>query len=200
MKTVALRAVKGGAALMILLCLGCGRHGASQPVRTAAVEAPPDPQAQLYQKLRTADYQADGAIQELQDAEDGAKKLAPAAGGEAKEALLSVADLVNGAGESLSDYTDVSDTLADYKKDFAAQEDHRHKNIEVCIASLGNVQDASDILGVLLKNVPTERKEALNDIAGSVSEAENDLEDAIRSMGGKVPDEDSGDDQPSPGN
>ena len=179
--------------MVVALCAGCshGGHKASvQPNAPAA--APVDPVADMFQKMRTANYQVDSSIDDVEGALDATKKLAPKAGDQAGQALLNVADLLNTAGEKLSEFDDVPDSLDEFRKDFSSQDEHRLQGIETAISALKAVRDASDILDVLTQNVPADHKKELDDIVAKTGEAESDLEQAVGSMGGKVPPQDSG--------
>ena len=137
--------------------------------------------------MKEADTKVDIALQDLDDGETEAKAFAPKAGGDAKQALLQVADLMNSAGEDLSEYQDVPDTLDAFKKDFAAQDERRLTSIDAAIQALKSVQAAGDVLDSLSKNVPPDGKATLDEIAGNCDEADNGLQLAIKAMGGKIP-------------
>jgi|GEM_PF-4698294 len=166
--------------------------GCHKPV--TAVAAPPpaaavkqDPVEVLYQNMKEADTKVDIAVQDLEDAMNEATTFAPKAGGDAKQALLNVADLLNSAGQDLSEYQDVPETIEAFRKDFAAQDEHRLNAIDAAIQALKSVQAANLVLDDLDKNVPAQGKQALDEIAGNCDDAASGLQVAIKKMGGKIP-------------
>jgi uncharacterized protein YukE len=156
---------------------------------TVPTTAPTDPEAALYKKLRGADVQIDSGIHELNDGLQQAEKMAPRAGGQAQTALLSVVEQLNQAGESLGDYQNAPDTLEEFKKDFNAQDERRLQSIKIVLEALGKINDASNVLNDLGQNVPDGFKKDLGSIVQSVDESQTDLEHAVVSMGGQLPDD-----------
>jgi ABC-type transporter Mla subunit MlaD len=153
------------------------------------MQAKADPAEAEYKKMRTADNNVDASIEELDDAVQGAKTLAPKAGGDAKQALGTVVSLLNGAGETLDDYDEAADTLEEFKKEFAAQDDRRIRNIRVSNEALSKISDAYDILGDLTANVPGQYKDDLKQISDNVDQAQSDLQDVVTGLGGQLPED-----------
>jgi len=174
---------------LAMAAVGCRRVAPAPPSAPPAVVANQDPVATLYANMQQADTKIDIATQDLEDGISEAKALAPKAGGDAKKALLNVASLMNSAGEDLAEYQDVPTTLDAFKKDFAAQDEHRLTSIDSAVQALKSIQAADYVLDDLSKNVPTESKSALDEIAGNCDEADNGLQVAIKAMGGKIPTE-----------
>jgi flagellar hook-basal body complex protein FliE len=148
-----------------------------------------DPEAISYKKLRSADVQVDSAIQELNDSLQKAESLAKRAGGDATKALLSVVEQLNQAGESLGDYENSPDTLEEFKKDFNNQDERRLRSIKLVLDAIGKINDAVNVLNDLNQNVPEGFKKDLGDIMQGVNETQTDLEQAVKSMGGQIPDD-----------
>ena len=154
-----------------------------------------DPTADLYQKMRTANNDVEVSLEDLDDGLQKSKALAAVAGGDAGKALKNVADLLDSAGESLSDVEDAPASLDEFKKDFSAYDEKRLKSIDAAIGALQAVDSAADILSDLEANVPPARKEDLTKISDDTDEADDDLREAITLMGGKIPaDQDDGSD------
>jgi ABC-type transporter Mla subunit MlaD len=148
----------------------------------------------MYQSWRTANNDIDAALGNLEDGMKRSKQMAAVSGGNAAQALRQVADLLNSAGEALSDYDDVPATLEEFRKDFAARDENRLKSIDAAVSGLQEVGSASDILDDLSSNVPQRFKNDLNEITNDVADSADQLRQAIKLMGGKVPadDDDSG--------
>jgi hypothetical protein len=190
--------MRGGLAALGLLFLGCGHSTPAVPqaVKTTSAPVPAaDKETQLFQNMRTASNDIDVSLEDLEDGMKRSKALGAVAGGDAARALANVTSLLNTAGEALSDYDDVPATLEDFKADFAANDEKRLKSIDATVSALQAVGSASDVLGDLSETVPAERKADLTEIANDTDEAGDDLREAIRLLGGKVPkdEEDSGD-------
>jgi ABC-type transporter Mla subunit MlaD len=151
---------------------------------------PPDPELALYEKMKTANVKLDAALDDMEEGLQRAKKLSPIAGGNVTTALINVASLFNSGGEALSDLDDVAASFEDFKKDFAAQDDHRLRSIESASNALEDVREAGDILDDLKKGVPADRAQALQGIVDDSDDAEANLVEAIKGMGGKVKAED----------
>ncbi len=148
----------------------------------------------MYQNWRTANTNIDASLGNLEDGMNRSKQLGSVAGGNAGQALKEIAALLNSAGEELSDYDDVPASLDEFKKEFAARDENRLKSIGAAVKSLRQVVSASGILDDLSSNVPDKYKGDLGEIATDVDDSADELRQAIKLMGGKVPadDEDSG--------
>ena len=189
--------MRGGLAALVCLCLGCGHQTpvSPQPARAAVITQPPaDKEALLYKNMRTANNDIDVSLQDLEDGMKRSKALGAVAGGEATSAFKNVTALLNTAGEALSDYDDVPATLEEFKAQFSADDEKRLRSIDAAVSALQAVDSASDILGDLASNVPAERKSDLAQISSDADEAGDDLREAVKLMGGKVPadDDDAG--------
>ena len=186
--------MRGGLAAIGLICIACGHQPTALPqaAKPAASPTPAlDKEAQLFQNMRTASNDIDVSLDDLEDGMKRAKSLSAAAGGEAGRALGNVSALLNTAGEALSGYDDVPATLEDFKAEFAADDEKRLKSIDAAVSALEAVGSASDILSDLSANVPAARKADLTQIANDADESGDDLQEAIKLMGGKVPAEDT---------
>jgi ABC-type transporter Mla subunit MlaD len=177
--------------LFLLVCQGCHRgvsveNGAPSPPPTEVVKK--DPEADQYKKLRGADIQVDSAANEMNDGLQETKALAQKSQGDAQKALLSVIEQLSEAGESLGDYENVADTLDAFKKDFAAQDERRLDSIDIALDALNQVTDAVNTLNDLSANVPPAFKKDLDEIVSNVGQTQSDLQQAVVSMGGQVPD------------
>src|SRR5579862_864072 len=194
--------MKVGFLLAVGLCLGCG-HSTPGPQGQAQVQPtpPPDPQAQLYQNWRTANTNIDTALDNLEAGVNLAKQLASVAGGGSKstdkevganQGFKEIADLLNSAGEELSDYDDVPASLDEFKKDFAARDENRLKSIDAAVSALQEVDSASDILDGLTSGAPAQFKSQLDDLDNDIGDSTDELKQAIKLMGGKIPAGDAG--------
>ena len=181
----------------MIAMLGCGRG--KDP---AALNTVSKPIADPVVALRSADEQAafnfEAAGASIESALKAAKKLAPVAGGDAKEALLDVADMLDSAGATLADHTEGPPPISEYRKAENEQASERQHAVADALDALHELRDARGTLDTLAETVPSEHAKSLDAIRGQVDEAVSAVEDAIGRLGGKVPPEDEGD-PPPPG-
>ena len=180
---------------------GCGK-----PSSPAGVVATPKPAGDPVVAQRAADEQAafsiDAACASIEDALAATKKLAPAAGGDAKEALLNVAEMLDSAGATLADHNDSPPPIETYRKEEAERESDRQKAVTDALDALHELRDARGVLDDLSSNVPPEHAQPLASIGAQTDEAIDAVKDAIGRLGGKVPPEEpdgsAGDDASAP--
>ena len=173
--------------LFPLVVMGCGKGSASD------TSVKPRPNVDRTAELRERDAQAafslDAASSSLAEALEAARKLAPTAGGDAKDALLDVAEMLDSAGATLSDFDDPPPALAEYRTGGPARTTERGKALAAALDALRELRDAQGTLDDLTGNAPAEHREALAEISDKTDEAIDSVEGAIRELGGKVPEE-----------
>ena len=181
--------------IALILLTGCGKGKLS-----ASTDMPPPPATagDLVTVQREKDAQGafslDAANAAIEEALAAAKALAPRAGGEAKDVLLDVADMLDSAGATLADHDDPPPPLDEYRKSEKARNDARAKALADALDALHELRDASGTLDDLAQNAPSAHAKALEGIRASVDEAIASIEEAIERFGGKVPpEEDSAD-------
>lgn len=171
-----------------LTLVGCGKGKSPD---SASVPPPsPDPLAARRDDDAAAAYSLDGAVASIADALAGTKKLAPAAGGQAKEALLGVAQSLDTAGAALAEHDDAPPPLAEYRKAEGERTSERQKAVGDALDALEELRDAQGTLDDLASNVPPEHKASLETIEKQTDDAIDNVEQAIGRLGGKVPPED----------
>ncbi|RYG24845.1 hypothetical protein EON82_09260 [bacterium] len=173
-------------AVALIAMLGCGK-----PSVPAVPSPTAKPAGDPVVARREADVQAafsiDAACASIEQALADTKKLAPVAGGDAKEALLNVAEMLDSAGATLADHNEEPPPLHTYRKEESEQASERQKAVTDALDALQELRDAHGILADLSANVPAEHKQALDGIEAQTGEAVNAVEDAIGRLGGKVP-------------
>lgn len=167
--------------------LGCGKGGAPA---AAGVQAPPaDPVAARREEDAEAAYSLDTALASIADALDATKRLAPVAGGDAKEALLDVAEMLDSAGATLADHDEPPPPLAEYRKAEAERSSERRRALNDALDALHELRDAQGTLDDLTQTAPPDRQDALGGIGAGTDDAIGSVENAIVRLGGKVPKE-----------
>ena len=168
-----------------LALLGCGR---AAPVPKAS---PPsaDPVASRRDEEAQAAYSLEAAISSIADARTGTKRLAPIAGGEAKEVLLDVEDMLDSAGATLAEHDEGPPPLAEYRKVASERSAERQKTVNDALDALHELRDAQGTLNDLAQNAPAERKAPLREVQAQTDEAIASVESAVTRLGGKVPPE-----------
>lgn len=188
MRTFALSFLVG-----VTIC-GCG-HSEVKPIpaaRQSAPTEPADPVQALYDKVRSGSYQISSAIDAIEEVRKATKDIAARETGNTHEALLTIAEQLDGAGKVLADYGVDPPSLDEFKKDFAGQDDHRLKAIDASNEALDDLRDAQDLLGDLLDSHPPEPEGTQLDNADSnLEECVQTVEDAVKALGGKVRSPDS---------
>ena len=176
-------------ALACLTLLGCGK--ASGP---AALTPSSKPSVDPVVAHREADEQAafsiDAACASIEEAQKDTKKLAPIAGGDAKEALLNVAEMFDSAGATLADHNEPPPPIEAYRKEESERASERQKAVTDALDALHELRDARGTLDDLAETVPKEHAKPLEDIRSQADEAIDAVANAITRLGGKVPPED----------
>ena len=187
-----------GLCLCVLALWSCGHRNSSlaaQPAPTAA-PTPEDPERRLYEQIRTGAYQLNGALDNLQTAQEMAKKLSKVAGGTAGRGFTDLIKKLNQAGEDIADYTSEVPSFDQFKTSVAQEDDQRLDAIDDSNDALGYIADAQDIVENLLAGAPDEAKPQVRQIQDQLDECVDAMESAIVEMGGKV---DQDDDTPQSG-
>lgn len=167
--------------------VGCGKKEPSPPPASAA--PPADPVAALRDADEQAAFSIDAACASIEDALAATKRLAPIAGGDAKEALLDVAEMLDSAGATLADHNEPPPPLDNYRKEEAERATERQKAAADALDALKELRDARGTLDDLAANVPAEHSKALEAIGVQNDEAIDAVESGITHLGGKVPPE-----------
>ncbi|MDR3688449.1 MAG: hypothetical protein P4L46_03655 [Fimbriimonas sp.] len=181
------------ALLALLACFGCssGAKPARRPDPAPTVATKPgppaDPDRALYEQVKSGAYQISGAMDAIEQARKTAKDMAERETGNTKKALLAIAKNLDGAGVALSEYSNDPPPFAEFKTEFAAQDDRRLKAIDACGDVLDNLNDTQDIVAALLKSNPPEpEKTQLDNASSDLDGCIGAVEDSIKAMGGKV--------------
>lgn len=175
--------------LGLVALAGCGKTPVSSAPVAPAVAAT-DPLVEGREKDAQAAFSLDAASASLDDALAGAKKLAPRAGGDAKEALMNVAAMLDSAGTTLADHDDPPPPMEEYRKGDPAA--NRKKALDDAVDALHELRDAAGVLDDLSQNAPPAFAKPLDEIQSSLDEALESVEDAVKSLGGTVPPEEDG--------
>ncbi len=154
--------------------VGCGKPAPAPVALPAPVASQEDGGA------AEAAFGFDAACASIESAAAAAKRLVPGSDGEAKEALLSLAAMLDAAGESLADHT---------------QSPVGDKAVEDASDALQALRDARDVLEGLAPDAPKAYDKILSAARADVEEAIDAVDGGIKRLGGKVPAE-SGRDSP----
>lgn len=167
--------------------LGCGQGPGPSPAGGRTAGPPPDPVVALREDDAQAAYSLDAACASIESALTATKKLAPVAGGDAKEALLDVADMLDSAGATLADHSEPPPPIEAYRKSEADRAMERQRAVSDAIDALRELREARGTLDDLAATVPEERSDSLAAIQDDTAEAIDAVESSIRRLGGKVP-------------
>jgi hypothetical protein len=178
-----------------IIVLGCSKAGSETKVdaKKTGPTAPIDPDHALYDQVRSGAYQINSAIDAIEEARKTSRDIAAREGGKTQKALLQIASSLDDAGKALADYGDDPPSFEEFKKNFAAQDDHRLKAIDAANKSLDALGDAQDTLSDLLDSHPPEPENTeLSNADSALYDCVQTVEDAVKAMGGKVasPDDD----------
>jgi enamine deaminase RidA (YjgF/YER057c/UK114 family) len=182
------------AALVGLAMVGCGDKGAASdagaanPGTTASTSEPKDEATALLEQLRGGSYQADVAMGSMEVAMNRVRPLAAQNAEETREALQNIADMLDSAGATLSEFTDAP-TLEEIRANFKENDDRRLKAIEEADDARKEVEQAKGIVAdMLLSEPPADVKATLDEIDTAIDEALDAIEAAIEAFGGTIPD------------
>lgn len=173
--------------ILLLGLIGCGGPKASdvpsgaQPTASASES--------WYERTRSGTFQLGSVLSTIQEAFEASETSTKAAKGDAKALWADVTDALDTAGASLEPFTEFNLSESDFDKDFVAQDDKRLKAIEAANDALHPLDDAAEALGELSDG---------QQVLELVRLAQDDLKEAIETLGGKV-EEDEGTD-PGPTN
>jgi predicted outer membrane protein len=183
-------------AAVVVFALGCAQkspEGGSPPndAPATSTSAPKDASAALYEQLRAGAYQVDAAMGAMERAMNEVRPLAQDKPEETKEALQTVADLLDSAGATVVEFNDAPTEKA-VKADFSGNDERRLKAIEETNDARQDVDTARGYVTDLLASEPPQDVRAkLEEIDDAIEEALDALEAAIEALGGKVEDGDS---------
>ena len=172
---------------VVFALYGCGKGSAPVP----SVPLPPsvDAVAGMREADAEAAYSLDAASEAIADALTATRKLAPAVGGDAKDALLDVAEMLDSAGATLADHDEPPPDLETYRKAQAEGTEERRKALDAALDALHELRDAQGTLDDLSETAPPPHRDALAEIGGGVEEAIGAVEGAVVKLGGRVPPE-----------
>lgn len=178
------------AMVAISLMSGCAKNDTVPPASSAVVSGPPpeptDAAGTLHEKLHAGAYQFDAALDSLQTAREALQAIVDDQGGDTKEALLDILDMLDSTGDTLGEYN-VSPELDEVKKDVAASEKHLKTAIDDANDALRELRDAHGNLGdMLASDPPAKEKTALEKADGAIAEAIDAISDGIHLLGGEV--------------
>lgn|GEM_PF-6598849 len=180
--------------------LGCGHAADGQSVaraetprhgETLAAKStkPEDPAAALREQLHAGAYQANGALDDLNDALEAIRSLPDQNTGETKEALLNLIDTLDSAGRELSDHTGAPD-IEEVRKDIEGTKDLREKALTDVSASLMAIREVQSTLDDMIDSgPPPPMKSALQKASEAIDDATASAGEAIKLLGGKIPPE-----------
>jgi hypothetical protein len=178
-------------ALACLAMLGCGKASAPAAL-TPVPKSNSDPVVARREADEQAAFSIDAACASIEEAQKETKKLAPIAGGDAKEALLTVAEMFDSAGATLADHNEPPPAIETYRKEESERASERQKAVTDALDALHELRDARGTLDTLAATVPKEHAQPLEAIRAQADEAIDAVSDAITRLGGKVPPEDDG--------
>ena len=173
--------------LFSFVVFGCGK--APMPDVSAAAGPTVDRVAELRERDAQAAFGLDAASSSIADALEATRALASRAGGDAKEALLDVAAMLDSAGATLSEYGDPPPALATFRKDEAGMAAARKKALGAALDALKELRDAQGTLDDLSGNAPEAVRDDLAEVGDRTDEAIDSVESAIPNLGGAVPKE-----------
>ena len=183
-------AVSRSALLLCLVCLvGCSKPATTQSVSTAPAKAevPKDPVQRLYEQMRSASYQIGASLDAIEEIRKTAKEMAAQQAGLTKEALTAVGVKVDAAGKLLAEFGSEPPALEQFKSDFAAQDERKLETIDAANEALDDLLDAQDVVGDLLDSHPPDPAGSqLDETDSSLETAVQAIQDAIKTMGGRV--------------
>ena len=170
--------------LPLFFLVGC----AQAPEATAsAATKQSEPEQELYEKVKAARYQVGVATDRMAEIVNVVRGMAHANEAEVRDALNKIGDNLAGAGSLVADFGEEPPALAEFKTHFAEQDDLRLKAIEACNKALKLVGEAAGLVDDLLESEPPEtEKNALTQVRGSIEEAKDALEEAVRGTDGVV--------------
>ncbi len=187
-----------GSLLAVSLVSGCQKSSKEDPSgEQTTVEKPKDPEERLYEQVRSGAFQLTTALDSVQKAMQQSRTLADSSSGELKEAMLDVADHLDAAGSSITDYTTAPVKLEEFRKNFSENDDKRLKAIEVSNTALMDTSEADGIVESLLQNDKFKAQAELRTLSNVIGAALDALEGAIKVMGGKLDMNQPVDGQPS---
>ena len=142
-----------------------------------------------YEEYRAGLFALEGAGDSLESSLKLTKDLAKKATGEAKDALLDVVDMLDSSGSTISDVTEDAPTLEEFRKQFNVYDEHRLKAIRAISDAYRETQHSLGTLRDLAANAPVTFKKPLEEVTTETEMASDSMSEAIKHLGGKVPEE-----------
>ena len=173
----------------VLISAGCTGKAAAK-VETAnvpQVEPVKDPETTVFEQLRGGNYQINAALESLQSARDESQSIVDAKAKALLEPMVEVVDRLDEIGAELAEYADEPPTLEDVRNAFADSDDQRLNTIETASDALLAAEEVAGILDSLLEDPANKKNAKLESIAKEVDTCVEALKDAVKSLGGKVP-------------
>lgn len=165
----------------------------AEPGKTAVAQ---NPEQALYEQVRSGNYQINAALDAVETARTEIRPLLADAGGDAKDALQAVSEILDNTGSTLSDFSDAPPSFEEFKKDFASQDEDRIDSIDACSQALVRMREGEGIISDMADSAPASVKGKLDTLDDHLLDITDSLEEAIKAMGGKVPPDP--DDEPEP--
>jgi hypothetical protein len=186
-----------GLLIFASLIVGCHHAGqsVSNPVADGAKSASVDPMTAERDGVHQGAYLLGQAASDLETAVDAAKKVKSASkNADLKAAMNDVLQSLDDAGAGIADFTGEPPELAEFKADFAKQDDRRLNAINASNDALHDLDDVGDTLSDF-SDGPTAA--ALDDLESALDAAADNLTEAIKALGGKVENDDTEDVTPA---
>lgn len=156
----------------------------SEDTLPSDAQEPKDAAGKLREQMRSGSVQIDGVLSTLADAKDALDKQIPGLKAEVKDGADEAAASLDAAGASLAELTGESPTVEEIRKDLAKAEKIRKASADNAAEALIDLRSAANILTGL-----AEDNAKLKEAAGLAATAVAELEDAIKALGGTVPEE-----------
>lgn len=144
---------------------------------------PANPDRTVHEQLRAGSFQIGAVLTSLEDAVTHAKGADPGKAKESKAALAGLLDLLDSAGAGLAKYADDPPSQAEVTRKFAAYDERRLKGIEASNDALHDLREAQ---GVAEELAADSGSKPLEEVVGLLDLAVEDLQAAIRALGGRV--------------
>jgi hypothetical protein len=157
------------------------------PPSTPPAAKPADPAQKLYEQLHAGAFQFDAALGSLNEAVQALRPLPNDQGGDTKEALLNVLDMLDSSGRTLADHND-SPTVDEVRADVKQSDGQRIEAINDAIDAIREVRETQGVIGDMLNSAPPAKEKAgLTKADASIAEALEAMEEGVRLLGGTVP-------------
>lgn len=149
-------------------------------------ESPPQPpEAQAYEDYRAGLFALEAAQESLAEALSASQKLQAglAQGSEVEAGLTDIVYGIDSAGTTIADFAVDPPTEAEFNSEFARHDDARLKAIEAINDALHDLRESSGLARDMSSRI-SGMQGVLQDLAGLMDVAEQDLLSALGSLGG----------------